>query len=134
LSSSLTPAKFIEKSERALHAARLLVDSGEIEGACNRAYYAMYDAAHAALLALKKADYKVTKTHSGLIAAFGLHIVSPGKISRDLGRSLNEVEQLRLLADYTGEEIPAEQAFDAVLKAELFVAAVRAMLLSDGTI
>lgn len=134
MSSSLTPAKFIEKSERALHAARLLVDSGEIEGACNRAYYAMYDAAHAALLALKKADYKVTKTHSGLIAAFGLHIVSPGKISRDLGRSLNEVEQLRLLADYTGEEISAGQAFDAVLKAELFVAAVRTMLSSDGTI
>lgn len=60
--------------------------------------YAMYDAAHAPLLALKKADYKVTKTHSRLIAAFGLHIVSPGKICRELGRSLNEVEQLRLLA------------------------------------
>ena len=69
----------------------------------------MYDAAHAALLAENKADFKITKTHSGLIAAFGLHIVSTNKISRDLGRSFNEVEQLRLLADYTGEEITSEQ-------------------------
>ncbi|MFM7759684.1 MAG: HEPN domain-containing protein [Burkholderiaceae bacterium] len=134
MSTALTPAKFIEKSERALQPAKLLAGAGEIEGACNRAYYAMYDAAHAALSALKKADYKVTKTHSGLIAAFGLHIVSSGKISRELGRSLNEVEQLRLLADYTGEDVTANQALDAVSKAERFVAAVRAMLSSDGAI
>ncbi|MFN5445270.1 MAG: HEPN domain-containing protein [bacterium] len=109
MSSAFTPAKYLIKAERALRAARLLIEAGEIEGACNRAYYAMYDAAHAALLAENKADFKITKTHSGLIAAFGLHIVSTNKISRDLGRSFNEVEQLRLLADYTGEEITSEQ-------------------------
>jgi uncharacterized protein (UPF0332 family) len=59
------------------------------KGACNRAYYAMYDAAHAALLAENRADYKVTKTHSGLISAFALHIVSTNKISRELGRAFN---------------------------------------------
>jgi len=53
----------------------------------------MYDAAHAALLAENKADYKVTKTHSGLIAAFGLQIVATNKITRELGRTLNEVER-----------------------------------------
>ena len=102
MNSAFTPAKYLIKAERALHAARLLNAAGEIEGACNRAYYAMYDAAHAALLAENRADYKATKTHSGLISAFGLHIVSANKISRELGRAFNEVEQLRLLADYTG--------------------------------
>lgn len=130
MSSAFTPAKYLEKAERALQAARLLNNAAEIEGACNRAYYSMYDAAHAALLAENKADYKVTKTHSGLIAAFGLHIVSTNKISRELGRTFNEVEQLRLLADYTGEEITHEQASDAVSKAEAFIAAVREMLSS----
>ena len=51
MNSAFTPAKYLIKAERALHAARLLNAAGEIEGACNRAYYAMYDAAHAALLA-----------------------------------------------------------------------------------
>jgi uncharacterized protein (UPF0332 family) len=50
LSSIFTPAKYLDKAERALQAARLLNDVKEIEGACNRAYYEMYDAAHAALL------------------------------------------------------------------------------------
>ena len=82
----------------------------------------MYDAAHAALLAAHKADYKATKTHSGLIAAFGLHIVSANKITRELGRTFNEVEQLRLLADYTSEDITGEQALNAVKKADAIVA------------
>ena len=125
MSSAFTPAKYLVKAEHALRAARLLCDAGEIEGACNRAYYAMYDAA---LLAENNADYKITKTHSGLIAAFGLHIVSTNKISRELGRSFNEVEQLRLLADYTGEEITSEQVHRAVKKAETFVAEIRSML------
>ena len=39
------------KAERALASARLLLDAGDTDGACNRAYYAMFDAARAALLA-----------------------------------------------------------------------------------
>ncbi len=127
MSPGFTPAKYLDKAERALQAARLLYDAGEIEGVCNRAYYAMYDAAHAALLAEKISEYKVTKTHSGLIAAFGLHMVSTGKISREFGRAFNEVEQLRLLADYTGEEITTEQAYQALKKAEAFVSAIKSM-------
>lgn len=111
-----------------MRAAHLLSDAGEIEGACNRAYYNMYDAAHAALMAENSTDYKVTKTHSGLIAAFGLHIVSTNKISRELGRAFNEVEQLRLLADYTGEEITSARVHSAVKKAKIFVTEIRNML------
>ena len=128
MNSAFTPAKYLIKAERALRAARLLNDAGEIEGACNRAYYAMYDAAHAALLAENRADYKITKTHSGLISAFGLHIVSTNKISRVLGRAFNEVEQLCLLADYTGEDITREQVSIAIKKAETFVSAIRSLL------
>jgi uncharacterized protein (UPF0332 family) len=57
-----------------------------------------------------------------------LHIVSSDKISRELGRAFNEVEQLRLLADYTGEEITSEQVSSALKKAEAFVTAIRNML------
>ncbi|TAK90087.1 MAG: HEPN domain-containing protein [Burkholderiaceae bacterium] len=124
----MTPAKYIEKSERASQSARLLLEAGDIDGACNRAYYSMHDAAQAALLALGHADYNATKTHRGLIAAFGLHVIQTNKLPRELGRALNEVEQVRLLADYTGDAIKPEQAAWAVEQAVVFVAAVSALL------
>lgn len=40
----------MQKADRALASARLLLDAGDTEGACNRAYYAMFDAARAALV------------------------------------------------------------------------------------
>jgi hypothetical protein len=42
----------MRKAESALEAARLLVKAQNADSACNRAYYAMFDAAHAALFAL----------------------------------------------------------------------------------
>lgn len=38
-------ADLLNKAMRALVSARLLLDSGDVDGACNRAYYAMFDAA-----------------------------------------------------------------------------------------
>ena len=42
----------MEKADRALTSARALLEMNDGDGACNRAYYAMFDAAHAALLAI----------------------------------------------------------------------------------
>ena len=62
------------KAQRALTSARTLLTDGDNDGACNRAYYAMFDAARAALLASKApVPPEVIKTHSGLISAFSLH-------------------------------------------------------------
>ena len=96
------------KATRALASAKLLLADGDLDGACNRAYYAMFDAVNAALLRFGvHIDPAETKTHRGLVAAFGKHLVKPGLIAADLGRSLNQVERIRLLADYTGEAIDA---------------------------
>lgn len=46
----MSPEDYDEKAICALASARLLLANGDIEGACNRAYSAMFDAAHAALL------------------------------------------------------------------------------------
>jgi len=40
-------ARYMQKAQRALDEARLLLGAQKAEGACNRAYYAMHDAAHA---------------------------------------------------------------------------------------
>ena len=100
-----------KKAQIALESSELLITSGDHDGACNRAYYAMFDAARAALLASKSVtDLSTIKTHSGLITSFSLLLVKTGHVSIELGKSLNKVEDLRLLADYKGEEIAAEKA------------------------
>ncbi|HRJ53794.1 MAG TPA: HEPN domain-containing protein [Candidatus Thiothrix moscowensis] len=122
----MTFDNYMQKAERALSSANLLLTSGDVEGACNRAYYAMYDAAHAALLASGiDVSGSITKTHRGLIGAFGLHIVQGGYLPREFGRLLNEVEQVRLLADYTGEEVSIDRAVWVVEQATGFVGTIR---------
>ena len=64
---------------------------------------------------------KVVKTHSGLISAFSLHLVKTGQVSVELGKALNKVEDLRLIADYKGDQVELEDATWAVQQAERFV-------------
>ncbi|ESQ16527.1 MAG: hypothetical protein N838_05660 [Thiohalocapsa sp. PB-PSB1] len=121
-------AALMQKADRALASARLLLDAGDTDGACNRAYYAMFDAARAALA--NEVEPETTKTHSGLIAAFGLQLVKPGRLPKELGRMLNRAEEVRLLADYTGGSVEPADATELLSQAEAFVNAVRDYL--DG--
>jgi uncharacterized protein (UPF0332 family) len=105
MSGELTPAVLMAKAVRAGASARVLLDLDDVDGACNRAYYAMFDAARAALLASGALVQPRIKTHGGLIAAFGLHLVKNGPISRELGRLLKRAEEIRLVADYTGDSV-----------------------------
>ena len=120
---------YIQKAERALAGARALVTAGDVEGACNRAYYAMFDAAHAALLSFGVSGPDANpKTHRGLIGTFGKRLVLGGHLPAELGVALNKVERLRTLADYTGEPITSTDAAWAVEKAEAFVVAISAAI------
>ena len=47
----MSAEELMAKAFRAAASARLLLEAGDTDGACNRAYYAMFDAARAALLA-----------------------------------------------------------------------------------
>jgi hypothetical protein len=50
----------------------------------------------------KEAEPDATRTHDGRNAAFGLRLVRPGRLRRELRRMLNRAEPIRLLADDTG--------------------------------
>jgi uncharacterized protein (UPF0332 family) len=116
----------LAKAVRASSSAALLLDDGDINGACNRAYYAMFDAARAALLAAgAPVDPNVVRTHNGVIAAFGLHLVKAGQVQRDWGRALNRAQEIRQVADYTGENVDVAVAFWAVEQAGLFIEEMR---------
>jgi uncharacterized protein (UPF0332 family) len=123
----------MDKAARAVASARLLLDAGDADGACNRAYYAMFDAARAALLRLgAPVGGAEARTHSGLIAAVGLHLVKPGKLPVELGKALNRAAETRRAADYTGDLVSVEDARWVVEQAELFVQAVRRTLAPGG--
>lgn len=114
----------MRKSRRALRSARLGLRDGDTDGAINRSYYAMLNAAQAALLSTGVPEDKLPKTHSGLISAFGQNIVKNGKVAPEIGRSINKTESLRLQADYMGVELDPARAEKAVADAERFVQSV----------
>lgn len=125
----MTPEALMSKAVRALESARLLLGSGDIDGACNRAYFAMFDAAKAALIELvPDIDPALAKTHSGLISAFSLHFVKGGTLPVEMGRSLNRAHETRQIADYTGDKVSLEQAKVLVEQASLFVETVHARI------
>lgn len=116
------------KAVQAGTSAALLLKAGDLDGACNRAYYSMFDAARAALLASgAPVEPEIARTHGGLIAAFSLHLVKPGRVPLELGRSLNKVAELRLVGDYKGDPLAEDEAIWAVSQARIFVQAMQDM-------
>lgn len=122
------------KADTACASARALLALDDVDGATNRAYYAMFDAARAALLVSGAlADPQVVRTHSGLIAAFGRHLVKSGLVPSGLGKQLNRAHEVRLVADYKGQCVEPADARELVEQAEAFVAAMRTTFLPHAT-
>jgi len=44
VTDAVLPSAYLQQAQRALAGARLQLEAGDAEGACNRAYYAMFDA------------------------------------------------------------------------------------------
>ena len=71
---------------------------GDIEEACNRAYYAMFNAAHSALFKAGFGELTAAiKTHSGLLNFFGQQLVGTERIAGEYGRAINRSGRLRTI-------------------------------------
>ncbi len=122
------------KARIACESARALLERQDSDGACNRAYYAMFDAARAALMATNaEIPLNIGKTHSGVLTAFSQHLVKNGPVPRDIGRLLKQAEELRLVADYSGDSITLDDARALVEKAESFVDTLASILNAPPT-
>lgn len=111
----------LAKAARYLDSADLLLDDGDPDSCVSRAYYAMFYAAEAALLA----EGLTYNTHKGLIAAFGRHLVQDGPLPVELGRDLAWASQKRELGDYETTGVLDEEAGEVLERARRFVDAVR---------
>ena len=116
-------ADLLAKALQAAESAKLLLRAGDADGACNRAYYAVFDAARAALLATGD---DVGKTHRGVLNAFSERLVKDGAIPKDMGRLLKRAETVRYVADYNDQPVELGDAREIVEQAEAFIAAVQA--------
>ncbi len=126
----MTAQTLMAKAIQAAASAKVLLDIGDTDGACNRAYYAMFDAARAALLASgAPVEREIVRTHNGLISAFSLHRVKTDRVPVELGKALNRAEELRWIADYKGDRVEEEDAAWAVRQEQAFVDTMQSSLL-----
>ena len=108
----------LDKAVRTLDAARRALDQDDTETASDRAYYAAWS-----LLDLEGAPRP--KTHNGLIAEFSHLYVKTGRIDVETGAILSRLQSLRLVADYTLEPIPPDDARRAISEAERLIGLAR---------
>ena len=98
----------------------------ELRAAANRAYYAMF---HAASAAVARADSRPPVTHEGVADKFGLRYVTTDLFDATLAKALRETYELRLQSDYQLDvDFTESDVTAAVEDARKFVSAVREMV------
>ena len=115
-------AKQLEKADEALAAAEHLLDGGHLRAVANRAYYAMF---YAALAALMQSGGDIPRTHGGVKNQFGLRYVTTGIFDAKLAGTLQDAYELRRLNDYELYTSTADEVELAVKNARAFVAEIR---------
>ena len=115
----------IESAEERLEAARVLMKRKLFKDAISRAYYAIFQAARAAL-ATKKLD---AHKHSGVISLFNQHFVKSGIFAKDFSKILSSTRDLREASDYDDFYLVSkEEAQEAIDNAEKFIKGVQEFL------
>jgi uncharacterized protein (UPF0332 family)/predicted nucleotidyltransferase len=115
----------LRRARQAVRSARTLLSAGDLNGTVNRAYYAMFYAAHAALA--HKGIEAVSSKHGNVVGRFGEHLVKTRLLPRSLGTSLNQMLELRRKADY-GSGVAPVDAKRGLSQAETFVEAVERLV------
>lgn len=118
---------FWVKAITAAKTAKVAQELGDYDGAVNRAYYAMLDAAKAALESI---DVQLldAKSHGAIIARFGEHVVVGRGLDRSVGKALNTTEDLRLAADYSRKPVTEVEASQTIERMEQLLSAVADLL------
>ncbi len=116
---------YLERADQSLEAAQALIAKGYYAFGASRAYYAAFYAARALLLQ-KGLTFR---RHSGVIGAIHHHFVKPGYLSKEIGKALNWLFEVRSIGDYDVlTYLSRKEAEQALKAARAFVEAVKALL------
>lgn len=112
----------LEQAHQCIKAANALLAIGDIRGAVNRAYYAVFHAMRS-VLATEGKDFS---KHSGVISYFRMHYVKNGVFGKDLSDTISNLFASRSMSDYDDYfELSEEDVLKLVDEANGFVAAVK---------
>ena len=115
----------LDRAEQSIQAAKELARKGFHDFAASRAYYAAFYGATAVLLN-EGLDFS---KHSGVIASIHQRFVKTGKLSREQGKDLNWLFEIRSVGDYGGSaHVSDPEAERAVQAAENFLDAIKTLL------
>jgi uncharacterized protein (UPF0332 family) len=113
------------KADEKLDAAKELLKNGYLDDAISRAYYSMFHAASAVLLA----EGVTVESHSGLKTMFGLRLIKTGKIDKYYAKTLDKLKDERENGDYDiFTSFDREDAEKDVREAEIFLAEMKRYL------
>lgn len=112
---------YLAKAGRALASAGRALEAGDVEVVLNRAYYACFYVAQAALDAFDEHP----KSHKGTHVRFRYHYVATGRIPSGVAQTLPYAAQSRERTDYDAFVVSdLEAAADLLADAERFVEVV----------
>ena len=118
---------FLAKAQDCGESAKLLFQKASYEGACDRAFYAMFNAARA-LLATRGLNSSKIQSHTKVRALMKRHFVSTGQISPEIVGHLAFADKARRLANYSFDDIPEPIAQDVIVAMDAFLRDVTAQL------
>ena len=102
----------IERAQRYLKSAKILLEDGDYESSVSRTYYAMFYCVQATLLT-KELSFS---SHKGVISAFGEHFVKTGIFPKALGKELNRAFEKRQVGDYEYTFVISEGEAEQILR------------------
>jgi uncharacterized protein (UPF0332 family) len=115
----------LERAEQSIRAAQELTAGGFYDFAASRAYYAAFYAATAALLG----EGLDLSKHSGVIAAIHQRFIKTGRLSKDQGKELNWLFELRNVGDYgVTVHVSQSDAARAIQAADSFLLAIKSLM------
>lgn len=119
----------IEKAERSLSAAEMLLTEGHCGFAASRAYYSMFYVAEALLTSMGQ----VFGSHSGVIGSFGREFAKTERLDPKLHRWLIDAQDVRIVGDYgVGVDVSCEQTSELMVHAREFIVAGKSYLQAGG--
>jgi uncharacterized protein (UPF0332 family) len=118
----------MEQARDRLAVAREVIESGHPAAAASSAYYAMLNAARAAL---SERD-EHAKTHTGTWTLFSAAFVAAGEFDQELSALARRAKSAREKGDYEAAPPTAEEAAEYVEGAAEFIAAIEALLSGRG--
>jgi len=118
----------LQESEDSLKVAQNCLDNGFYKDSINRSYYSAFYAIKA-VLALGTIDFK---RHKDVIAYFNKEYVAKGAFTKELGKRLGALKQLREKSDYDDFYIASkEKAVEQIETAGLILQKIKEYLIDS---